>query len=53
MKRYQIKSKWYYIFWGVATVSVVTGQILVAQGYHRMSVSVEKLTTILHYRMVN
>lgn len=23
MKRYQIKSKWYYIFWGAMTASVV------------------------------
>ena len=28
-KKHQVKSKWYYIFWGVATVSVVAGQIYV------------------------
>jgi len=37
MKRYQIKSKWYYIFWGIATVSVVAGQIYVGLGYREMS----------------
>ena len=37
MKRYQIKSKWYYIFWGIATVSVVAGQIYVGLGYREMA----------------
>lgn len=30
---HQVKSKWYYIFWGTATVSVVLGQIYVGTGY--------------------
>ena len=29
----QVKSKFYYIFWGVATVSVVLGQLYVGSGY--------------------
>ena len=29
----QVKSKFYYIFWGVATVSVVLGQVYVGAGY--------------------
>ena len=29
----QVKSKWYYIFWGTATVSVVLGQLYVGTGY--------------------
>ena len=32
-RRNQVKSKFYYIFWGVATVSVVLGQIYVGAGY--------------------
>ena len=32
-QRNQVKSKFYYIFWGVATVSVVLGQIYVGSGY--------------------
>ena len=40
-KRYQIKSRWYYIFWGVATVSVVAGQIYVGTGYRQMANTVE------------
>jgi len=31
--RAQVKSRWYYIFWGTATVSVVLGQIYVGTGY--------------------
>ena len=37
MKRYQIKSKWYYIFWGIATAAVVVGQIYVGLGYREMA----------------
>ncbi len=32
-QRNQVKSKFYYIFWGVATVSVVLGQLYVGSGY--------------------
>ncbi len=37
----QIKSKWYYIFWSIATLSVVMGQIHVASSYNRMSDNLE------------
>jgi len=32
--RAQVKSRFYYIFWGIATVAVVTGQWYVGTGYH-------------------
>ena len=32
-QRNQVKSKFYYIFWGVATASVVLGQLYVGSGY--------------------
>jgi len=32
-QRNQVKSRFYYIFWGVATVSVVLGQLYVGSGY--------------------
>ncbi len=35
--RAQVKSKWYYVFWGIATISVVAGQIYVGSGYRQMS----------------
>ena len=31
--RNQVKSRFYYLFWGVATVSVVLGQVYVGAGY--------------------
>ncbi len=31
--RAQMKSRFYYMFWGIATVSVVAGQIYVGSGY--------------------
>ena len=36
-KKHQVKSRWYYVFWGIATISVVAGQIYVGSGYHRMA----------------
>ena len=33
----QIKSHWYYVFWGMATVSVVAGQVYVGSGYREMA----------------
>ena len=32
-QRHQVKSKFYYIFWGTATVAVVLGQLYVGTGY--------------------
>ncbi len=36
-KRHQVKSKFYYIFWGTATISVLVGQLYVGTGYRSMS----------------
>ena len=33
----QMKSSSYYLFWGIATIAVVAGQIYVGTGYRRMS----------------
>ena len=33
----QIKSKWYYIFWSIATLAVVLGQVYVATGYRTLA----------------
>ena len=33
----QVKSRWYYIFWGLATIFVVWGQIYVGTGYRIMA----------------
>jgi len=45
MKKHQIKSGYYYIFWGLATASVVIGQVYVGSGYRQMVNSIEELTT--------
>ena len=42
-QRNQVKSKFYYIFWGVATVSVVLGQIYVGSGYRMFARSLNRI----------
>ena len=42
-QRNQVKSKFYYIFWGVATVSVVLGQVYVATGYRVFAQSLNRI----------
>ena len=42
-QRNQVKSKFYYIFWGLATVSVFAGQIYVGSGYRQMSKSFNRI----------
>jgi len=37
--RAQVKSRFYYIFWGTATVSVVLGQLYVGTGYRALAES--------------
>ena len=37
MKPRQKKSRFYYYFWGIATVTVVAGQLYVGTGYRLMS----------------
>ena len=37
MKPRQKKSRTYYYFWGIATISVVVGQIYVGNGFRRMA----------------
>ena len=39
----QVKSSYYYIFWGFATAAVVAGQIYVGTGYRGMSRSINRL----------
>lgn len=35
--RHQVKTKWYYIFWGSMAVAVVGGQVYVGLGYREMA----------------
>tara|TARA_A100001388_G_C28485381_1_gene364374 strand:- start:55 stop:363 length:309 start_codon:yes stop_codon:yes gene_type:complete len=43
----QVKSRFYYLFWGIATLSVVSGQIFVGRGYQQMNKSINVLNDIL------
>ena len=42
----QVKSRFYYLFWGIATVSVVGGQLLVSNGYNKMTEQIEQLNNL-------
>ena len=42
-QRHQVKSKFYYIFWGTATVAVVLGQLYVGTGYRVLHGSMQEL----------
>ena len=42
-KKHQVKTQWYYWFWGTATVAVVAGQLYVGSGYRQMSRSFNRI----------
>ena len=42
-QRHQVKSRWYYIFWGTATITVFAGQMYVGGGFRRMSESLDNV----------
>mgnify|MGYP001162112413 FL=1 len=44
--KHQIKSSWYYIFWGSASAAVIAGQIYIGIGYRMMTQSVNDLTEV-------
>ena len=40
--RHQMKSRFYYLFWGAATVAVVSGQLYVGTSYRAMAKSMNR-----------
>ena len=50
-KRHQVKSRWYYVFWGIATISVVAGQIYVGSGYYRMASKINLILDAVNDRI--
>ncbi len=42
-QRNQVKSRFYYLFWGIATFSVVAGQLYVGSGYRVFAKSLNKI----------
>ena len=51
--RAQVKSRWYYIFWGTATVAVVAGQVYVGTGYRLMSGAFHRIMDAISVERVN
>ena len=41
--RNQVKSRFYYLFWGIATISVVAGQVYVGSGYRMFARSLNRI----------
>tara|TARA_Y100000004_G_scaffold127758_1_gene143831 strand:- start:574 stop:777 length:204 start_codon:yes stop_codon:yes gene_type:complete len=41
--RAQVKSRFYYVFWGTATVAVVLGQLYVGSGYRILNNGMQNL----------
>jgi|TARA_B100000035_G_scaffold270598_1_gene244978 hypothetical protein len=41
--RAQVKSRFYYVFWGTATVAVVLGQLYVGTGYRILNSGMQEL----------
>jgi len=41
--RAQVKSRFYYIFWGTATIAVVLGQLYVGTGYRILHGGMQEL----------
>ena len=41
--RNQVKSRFYYLFWGIATFSVVAGQVYVGSGYRVFANSLNRI----------
>ena len=41
--RAQVKSRFYYVFWGTATIAVVLGQLYVGSGYRILHGGMQEL----------
>ena len=41
--RNQVKSRFYYLFWGIATFSVVSGQLYVGSSYRMFARSLNRI----------
>ena len=52
-QRNQVKSKFYYIFWGVATASVVLGQLYVGSGYRMFARSLNRIFDTIEVQVNN
>ena len=51
--RNQVKSRFYYIFWGIATASVVLGQLYVGSGYRGFARSLNRIFDTIEVQVNN
>ena len=51
--RNQVKSRFYYLFWGMATVSVVLGQLYVGSGYRGFARSLNRIFDTIEVQVGN
>ncbi len=42
-RRAQVKSRFYYLFWGAATISVFLGQLYVGSGYRQFAGALNRI----------
>jgi len=47
MAQHQVKTQWYYWFWGAATVTVFCGQMYVGIGYRQMAEAVWSVVDVI------
>ena len=51
--KHQVKSNKYYLFWGIATISVIVGQIYVGNGFRRMADSNDGISADINLLIEN
>ena len=51
--RNQVKSRFYYLFWGIATFSVVAGQVYVGSGYRMFARSLNRIFDTVEVQVNN
>ena len=51
--RNQVKSRFYYLFWGIATASVVLGQLYVGSGYRIFAQSLLRIFDAIEVEVGN
>ena len=52
-QRHQVKSRFYYIFWGAATVSVLAGQLYVGSGYRMYAGALMRIFNAIDLQIEN
>ena len=52
-RRAQVKSRFYYLFWGAATVSVLFGQLYVGSGYRQFAGALNSLFDTIEVQVNN